>query len=156
MKVFNKDENYEYTAKSVEKDFPIFDYPLEQTEFLYDLAGYDGQLMQNSDLEIELFQRTIDQLKRTEMTKIENALTWLYVKTWGLQGQHVICRNEIWNFGTEDAKRAIMGMTFPGKKKNDGVNNESLRKLIMGKFDNKKTEVYVRLTLMKISIHGVI
>ena len=43
--------------------------------------------MQNSDLEIELFQSIIDQLKRTEMTKIENALMWLYVKTCGLQGQ---------------------------------------------------------------------
>ena len=137
-------QTYLFRTSVGPKDFPILNYPLEQTEFLCNLAGYDGQLMQNSDLEIELFQ-TIDQLKRTEMTKIENAFMW-----------YVIGRNEIWNFGTEDAKRAIMGMTFPGKKKNDGVNNESLRKLIMEKFDNKKTEVYVRLTLMKISIHGII
>ena len=63
------------------------------------LLGYDGQLQQNSDLEMELFQSTIDQLNKTKMTKIENALMWLYVKSWGLQGQHVIDRlnSEIWN-----------------------------------------------------------
>ena len=64
------------------------------------LLGYDGQLKQNSDLEMELFQSTIDQLLKTKMTKVENALMWLYVKTWGLQGQHVIDK-EIWNFGGE-------------------------------------------------------
>ena len=63
------------------------------------LLGYDGQLKQNSDMEMELFQSTIDQLKKTKMTKTENALMWLYVKTWGLQGQHVIEKDDIWNFG---------------------------------------------------------
>ena len=66
------------------------------------LLGYDGQLKQNSDLEIELFESTIEQLKKTKMTKVENALMWLYVKTWGLQGQHVIDKDEIWNFGGTD------------------------------------------------------
>ena len=66
------------------------------------LLGYDGQLKQNSDLEIELFESTIEQLKKTKMTKVENALMWLYVKTWGLQGQHVIEKDEIWNFGGTD------------------------------------------------------
>ena len=80
-------QTYLFRTSVGPKDFPILNYPLEQTEFLCNLAGYDGQLMQNSDLEIKLFQRTIDQLKRTEMTKIENALMWLYVKTCGLQGQ---------------------------------------------------------------------
>ena len=73
------------------------------------LLGYDGQLKQNSDMEKELFQCTIDQLHKTKMTKVENALMWLYVKTWGLQGQHVIDRNEMWNFGGEDLQEAIMG-----------------------------------------------
>ena len=66
------------------------------------LLGYDGQLKQNSDLEMELFQSTIDQLNKTKMTKVENALMWLYVKTWGLQGQHVIDKEELWNFGGEE------------------------------------------------------
>ena len=32
----NKDESVGYTVKSMEKDFTISNYPLEQTEFLYD------------------------------------------------------------------------------------------------------------------------
>ena len=114
------------------------------------LLGYDGQLKQNSDLEKELFQSTIDQLKRTEMTKIENALMWLYVKTWGLQGQHVIDKDELWNFGGEDLEDAIIGISYPRMKKSDDEDGasdgqddlvESLRKLIMGRFD-KKNEFY--------------
>ena len=31
-----KGESVGYTVKSMEKDFPISNYPLEQTEFLYD------------------------------------------------------------------------------------------------------------------------
>ena len=78
------------------------DIPLVVALELAILLGYDGQLKQNSDLEIELFQSTIEQLKRTKMTKIENALIWLYVKTWGLQGHHVIEEDEMWNFGGEE------------------------------------------------------
>ena len=111
------------------------------------LLGYDGQLKQNSDLERELFQSTIDQLTRTKMTKVENALMWLFVKTWGQQGQHVIVNDEIWNFGGEDLQEAIMGIAYPFKREEnsneDGENLvESLRKLIMGRFDNKKSEFY--------------
>ena len=73
------------------------------------LLGYDGQLKQNSDLEKELFQCTIEQLNKTKMTKVENALMWLYVKTWGLQGQHVIEQDQMWNFGGEDLEEAIIG-----------------------------------------------
>ena len=53
-------------------------------------------------MEKELFQSGIDQLKKTKMTKIDNALIWLYVKTWGLQGHHVIEEDEMWNFGGEE------------------------------------------------------
>ena len=60
------------------------------------LLGYDSQLKQNFDLEKELFQSTIDQLKRTKMTKIKNALMWLYLKTWGLQASMFLTRM---NFG---------------------------------------------------------
>ena len=73
------------------------------------LLGYDGQLKQNSDMEKELFQCTIEQLNKTKMTKVENALMWLYVKTWGLQGQHVIDQDQMWNFGGEDLEEAIIG-----------------------------------------------
>ena len=115
------------------------------------LLGYDGQLKQNSEMERELFQSTIDQLQKTEMTKLENALIWLYLKTWGLQGQHVIDKDELWNFGGEDLQEAIIGIAYPQiKKSNDGDGEnesqedlvDSLKKLIMGKFDKNHNEFY--------------
>ena len=114
------------------------------------LLGYDGQLTQNSDMEKELFQCTIDQLNKTKMTKIENALMWLYVKSWGVQGQHVIDKDQMWNFGGDDLEEAIMGIAYPRRKKTENRNEnenkedlvESLRKLILGKFDDKKGEFY--------------
>ena len=113
------------------------------------LLGYDGQLKQNSDLEKELFQSGIDQLKKTKMTKIENALIWMYAKTWGLQGQHVIDENALWNFGTEDLLSALNTIVYPRKKKknnekSEGQNtlNEDLRNRIMEKFDDDKVKFY--------------
>jgi len=114
------------------------------------LLGYDGQLTQDSDMEKELFQCTIDQLNKTKMTKIENALMWLYVKSWGLQGQHVIDKDQMWNFGGDDLEEAIMGIAYPRRRKTENRDEdenqedlvESLRKLILGKFDDKKSEFY--------------
>ena len=85
------------------------DIPLDVALEFAILLGYDGQLKQNSDMEKELFQCTIEQLNKTKMTKVENALMWLYVKTWGLQGQHVIDQDQMWNFGGEDLEEAIIG-----------------------------------------------
>ena len=82
------------------------------------------------------------------MTKIENALMWLYLKTWGLQGQHVLDKDELWNFGSEDLKTAIIEMAYPQKKMSEQNYEmeddlvESLKKLIMGKFDEKSNEFY--------------
>ena len=68
------------------------------------------------------------------MTKLENALVWLYVKTWGRFGEHVIKEN-IWNFSANDLEKAIMGLAFPRKKeKTERV--KALTDLIMGKFEN--------------------
>ena len=72
-------------------------------------------------------------LKKTKMSKIENALIWLYIKTWGLQGQHVLDEKDLWNFGSEDLEAAIMGIAFPRKEKDDRVRD--LNNLILGKFD---------------------
>ena len=77
------------------------------------LLGFDGQLKQNSNMEKELFECTIKQLKKTKMSKMENALIWIYVKTWGLQGQHVIDQHGIWNFGVNDLKTAITSIAYP-------------------------------------------
>ena len=113
------------------------------------LLGYDGQLKQNSDMEKELFQSIIEQLKKTKMTKLENAMIWLYVKTWRLQGQHVVDETALWNFGDEDLESAIIGIAYPRKQKKteeDGGDKislvQELRKLIMGKFDNDKSAFY--------------
>ena len=43
-----KEESIGYTVKSMEKDFPISNYPLEQTEFLYDSKqGTDFEFIDN-------------------------------------------------------------------------------------------------------------
>lgn len=78
--------------------------------------GYDGQLKQNSDMEMELFTAIIEQLKNSQMTKIENALVWLYVKSWNIAGQHVLDEENLWNFGGEDLEAALMEFIY--KKKN--------------------------------------
>ena len=56
----------------------------------------------------------------------------------------------MWNFGAEDLEEAIVGIAYQRKKKtenkDEGENKhdlaESLRKLILGKFDDKKSEFY--------------
>ena len=72
------------------------------------------------------------------MSKLENALVWLYVKTWDLHGQHVLDQFGLWTFATEDLNEArviIMGLANP--KQNCGNERvEDLKNLIMGKFEN--------------------
>ena len=68
------------------------------------------------------------------MTKLENALIWLYLKTWGKFGDHVIEEKDLWNFSGEDLETVIMGLAFPRKKeKTERV--EALTDLIMEKFE---------------------
>ena len=69
------------------------------------------------------------------MTKLENALIWLYVKTWGKFGDHIIAEKDLWNFADYDLERAIMGLAYPRKKpKLERV--KDLTELIMGKFED--------------------
>ena len=131
--------------------------------------GWDGKLEANSDMEKELFLSAIDQLKERfsqaqdydfvshifsfipncvilnlwhkemEMTKIENALIWLYVKTWGKFGEHII-EKDLWKFTGRDLETAIMGLAYPRKRKsNEKENTErvhALNDLIMGRFED--------------------
>ena len=81
------------------------------------------------------------------MTNLENALIWLYVKTWGKFGDHVIEEKDLWNFSAGDLETVIMGLTFPGgkKKRMKLENNErvkALTDLIMDKFDQDGTAFY--------------
>ena len=69
------------------------------------------------------------------MTKLENALIWIYVKTWGKFGDHIIEEKDLWNFGDADLEAAIMGLAYPRKKeKPDRI--QALTDLIMEKFEN--------------------
>ena len=68
------------------------------------------------------------------MTKLENALVWLYIKTWGKFGDHVIEQKALWNFGTDDLDTVIMSLILPRKKeKTERV--KALTDLIMEKFE---------------------
>ena len=68
------------------------------------------------------------------MTKLENALVWLYVKTWGKFGDHVIEQKALWNFGADDLDSVVMGLILPRKKdKTERV--KALTDLIMEKFE---------------------
>ena len=68
------------------------------------------------------------------MTKLENALIWLYVKTWGKFGDHVIQEKGLWNFADDDLESVIMSLSFPRKKeKTERV--KALTDLIMEKFE---------------------
>ena len=88
-------------------------------------------------------------LKEKKMSTIENALMWLYIQTWGLQGKHVIDDVELWNFDGEDLEAALNKILYPRKNnKTEKCNKsqmnliEELRKLIMGKFDDDKNAFY--------------
>ena len=56
--------------------------------------------------------------------------------------------DELWNFGGEDFQEAMMGIVFPPRKESkEGAEEkedlvESLRQLIMGKFDDSKDDFY--------------
>ena len=87
-------------------------------------------------MEMELFASVIKQLKQANMTKIENALVWLYVKSWNNFGQHVLDEKNLWNFGGEDLEAALTGLAFPRKNgKTERITE--LNKLIMERFDNR-------------------
>ena len=56
----------------------------------------------------------------------------------------------MWNFGAENLEETIVGIAYQRKKKTENKDEdeknvdlvESLRKLILGKFDDKKSEFY--------------
>ena len=74
------------------------------------------------------------------MTKLENVLVWLYVKTWGKFGDHVIDEDALWKFSAEDLRKTITKLAHPRKRnfkeqeKSERV--KALTALIMEKFEN--------------------
>ena len=75
------------------------------------------------------------------MTKLENALVWLYIKTWGKFGDHLLKVKEIWQFGDDDLETVIMGLAFPRKKEKSEL-VEALSGLIMEKFEQDGIAFY--------------
>lgn len=78
------------------------------------------------------------------MTKLENALIWLYVKTWERLGDHVI-GEDLWKFDGQDLAAAIMGLAYPRKRKSDQKKKErvqALNHLIMGRFDEDGIDAF--------------
>ena len=71
--------------------------------------------------------------KKAKMTKIENALIWLYVKTWGKFAEHVIEEKDLWIFARSDLETAMMGLAYPQKSKRP-ERVQDLHDLIMEKF----------------------
>ena len=75
------------------------------------------------------------------MTNFENAIIWLYVKTWGKFGDHVIKEKDLWHFSASDLEVVIMGLAFPRtKEKNERV--KALTDLIMDRFEQDGTAFY--------------
>ena len=74
------------------------------------------------------------------MTVLENALVWLYVKTWGAIGEHLINEKDLWNFGAPDLETAITRLAYPRKRKFKEEEKSELVKdltdLIMEKFEH--------------------
>ena len=75
------------------------------------------------------------------MTKLENALIWLYVQTWGKFGEHVIKEKDLWNFDANDLETVIMNLAFP-RKKDKSERVKALTDLIMEKFEQNGTAFY--------------
>ena len=75
------------------------------------------------------------------MTKLENALIWLYMKTWGKFGDHVMEEKDLWNFNGDDLEKAIVGLAFP-RKKEKTERFKVLTALIMEKFEQDRTAFY--------------
>ena len=80
------------------------------------------------------------------MTKLENVLVWLYVKTWGKFGEHVIAEKGLWKFSEKDLVSALMGLAYDAaynaaydaaypRKKEKTERVQALTDLIMEKFD---------------------
>ena len=75
------------------------------------------------------------------MTKLENALIWLYMKTWGKFGDHVIEEEDLWFFSGEDLEKIIMGLLLP-RKEEKTERLKALTDLIMDKFEQDGMAFY--------------
>ena len=79
------------------------------------------------------------------MTNLENALVWLYVKTWGKFGDNVIKEKDLWHFSAGDLETVVTSLAFPReKKKTERV--QDLTNMIMEKFEQDGMAFYEWVT----------
>lgn len=96
------------------------------------LIGFDGQLKQKSDMEMSIFNSVLRHLVDEKLDGKEQALVWLYVKTWEAYGEHIIdytkyfsnwaisWQNDypgLWTFDDDDLEAAFITMAYPKKEK---------------------------------------
>ena len=72
------------------------------------------------------------------MTNLENALVWLYIRTWGKFGDHVIKEMDVSSFSAQDLEAAIMRLAYP-RKKEQTERVKALTDLITGKFNEDRS-----------------
>ena len=124
--------------------------PLGMTLELAILLGFDGQLKQDSDMEMELFQSIIKQLGNFGLEGKEQALVWLYVTTWNKHGEHILDYGDLWTFTDNDMEAALITMAYP-KKEDPKI--EELKGIIMDRFNNDTFEFYKwSLNISKVAI----
>ena len=80
-------------------------------------------------------------MKKINMTKMENALVWLYVKSWNHFGQHLLDEENLWNFGGEDLEAALTSIAYQRKNHKTG-RTKDLKNLIMERFNNDKVKFF--------------
>ena len=124
--------------------------PIGMTLELAILLGFDGQLKQDSDMEMELFQSIIKQLENLKLAGKEQALVWLYVTTWNKHGEHILDYGDLWTFTDNDMEAALITMAYP-KKEDPKI--EELKGIIMDRFNNDTFEFYKwSLNISKVAI----
>lgn len=124
--------------------------PIGMTLELAILLGFDGQLKQDSDMEMELFQSIIKQLEDWGLEGKELALVWLYVTTWNKHGEHILDYGDFWTFTDNDMEAALITMAYPKK---EDLKIEELKGIIMGRFNNDTFEFYKwSLNISKVAI----
>ena len=112
---------------------PRFDATLGEALELGILIGFDGQLKQNSEMEKSILNTLLTDLYRAKLDKKEQALVWLYVKTWNAYGEHIIEYNKyfdnysltfwadpdwpgFWAFDDNDMEAALVSIAYSKKE----------------------------------------
>ena len=53
--------------------------------------GHEGQIEMNSKLEMRLLSRLVDYIKKSNLSRLEHALAYIYLKCWGPNAKEGFC-----------------------------------------------------------------